>query len=160
MTQPASGTTHRIGDGAIHTYFDNSLAPALTIQPGDTVVFDTREPSNGGTARRVAAEPPADLDPDFAALIAAAARPEVATPLRGHALTGPVFIAGAEPGDALDVTVVAVQPAAWGWTGVGPGNLLLGDLFPEWTTHYWDLRAGDYAPFGPVSASRSRRSAA
>lgn len=142
-------TTHHLGDGAIHTYFDHSLAPALTIQAGDAVVFSTREPSNGATARRVADAPPADLAPDLAAIIAAAARPEMPTPLRGHALTGPVFVAGAEPGDALDVTVEEVRPAQWGWTGVGPGNLLLGDLFPEQTTHYWDLRAGDYAPFGP-----------
>ena len=143
-------TTHHLGgDATIHTYFDNSLPPALTIAPGDTVVFETREPSNGATARRVAEAPPADLAPDFAALIAAAARPERPTPLRGHALTGPVLIEGAALGDALDVTIVAVEPAAWGWTGVGPGNLLLGDLFPEWTTHYWDLRAGDHAPYGP-----------
>ncbi len=144
-----SGTTHRLGDEAIHTYFDNSLAPALTIRPGDTVIFDTLEPSGGGTGRRVAADPPPDLDPELAALIAASARPELPTPLKGHALTGPVSIAGAEPGDALDVTIVEVRPAAWGWTAVGPGNPLIGDLFPESSIHYWDLRAGDFAHFGP-----------
>lgn len=148
MTQHPSAPTHHLGDEAIHTYFDNSLPPALTIQAGDTVVFATREPSNGATARRLAANPPADLDPDLVTLIAAAARPEVSTPMGGHALTGPVYVAGAVPGDALDVTIIEVRPTAWGWTGVGPKNPLLGDLFPEWTTHYWDLRAGDHAPFG------------
>lgn len=144
-----SGTTHHLGTEAIHTYFDNGLAPALTIRPGDTVVFDTLEPSGGATGRRIAAEPPADLDPALAAIIAASARPERETPMKGHALTGPVAIDGAEPGDALDVAIVEVRPAAWGWTAVGPGNPLIGDLFPEWSTHFWDLRAGDYAPFGP-----------
>jgi len=153
VSQPASGTTHRIGDEAIHTYFDNSLAPALTIRAGDTVVFDTREPSYGGIARDLATTPEVpddgDLTPDLAALIVASAYPKVATPMGGHALTGPVYIEGAVPGDALDVTIIEVRPAAWGWTGVGPGNPLLGDIFPEWTMHYWDLRAGDYAPYGP-----------
>ncbi len=148
ISQP-SGRIHQLGDAAIHTYFDHSLAPALTIAPGDTVIFQTREPSNGGAASRLAANPPADLDPALVALIAAEARPATPTPLPGHALTGPVFIEGAAPGDALEVTIVAVEPAAWGWTGIGPTNPLLGDLFPESTTHYWDLRTGDHTTFAP-----------
>lgn len=149
MAAAQTGTTHHLGHEAIHTYFDNSLPAALTIAPGDTVVFATLEPSRGRVARNFAADPHRDVDPALAALIAAAARPEVPTPLGGHALTGPVAIAGAEPGDALDVTIVAVRPAPWGWTSVGPQNPLLGDLFTANTAHFWDLRAGDFAPFGP-----------
>jgi len=144
------GTTHRLGTAAIHTYFDRALAPTLTIRPGDTVVFDTLEPSGGATGRRIAAAPPPELDPGLAALIAASARPARATPLKGHALTGPVFIHGAAPDDALDVTIIDVCPGAWGWTAVGPYTPLWGDLFPAESAHYWDLRAGDYAPFGPA----------
>ena len=91
-------TTHRIGHEAIHTYWDNGLAPRLTIAPGDTVIFETLEPSRGRVARDFAATPLPDVAPDLAAIIAADALPEVPTPMSGHALTGPVFIAGAEPG--------------------------------------------------------------
>lgn len=149
MSESPTSTTHHLGNEAIHTYFDNSLPPALTIAPGDTVVFETLEPSRGRTPRNFAANPSQAVDPALAAIITAAARPDVPTPMSGHALTGPVAIAGAEPGDALDVTVVAVQPAQWGWTAVGPQNPLLGDLFPTSTVHFWDLRAGDFAAFGP-----------
>ena len=144
-----NGTTHRLGDGAIHTYFDNSLPAALTIAPGDTVIFQTLEPSRGRKARGFAAAEHPEVAPDLAAIIAAAARPDVPTPLGGHALTGPVAVAGAEPGDALDVTIVSVEPAGWGWTGVGPQNPLVGDLIAAGETYFWDLRARDHAPFGP-----------
>ncbi len=149
VTGNGSGTTHRLGHEAIHTYFDNSLPAALTIASGDTVIFDTLEPSAGRIARNFVAADYPEVAPDLAAIIAAAARPDVPTPLGGHALTGPIAIAGAEPGDALDVTVVAVEPAQWGWNGAGPQNPLIGDLLPTWQTHFWDLRARDYAPFGP-----------
>ncbi len=149
VTGANNGTIHRLGHEAIHTYFDNSLPAALTIAPGDTVIFATLEPSRGRVARGfIAAEYP-EVAPDLAAIIAADARPEVPTALGGHALTGPVAITGAEPGDALDVTVVAVEPALWGWNGVGPQNPLVGDLIPVGETYFWDLRARDYAPFGP-----------
>jgi acetamidase/formamidase len=140
---------HQLGRETIHTYFDNTLPPTLKIASGDTVVFETLEASYGRVARAVAAAPPADLAPDQAALIAASAYPEVSTPLRGHPLTGPVAVAGAEPGDTLRVTVLAVQPGAWGWTACGPGSGLLGDEFSERVTHIWDLRGGAWTTFAP-----------
>jgi acetamidase/formamidase len=142
-------TTHRIGREAIHTYWDNSLPPRLTIEFGDTVIFETLEPSRGRVARDVAANPPPGLDPAFAAIIAESAYAEVPTPLGGHALTGPVFVTGAEPGDTLDVTVVEVKPSAWGWNAIGPQNPLIGDLIPAWEINYWDLRDRDSTLFAP-----------
>lgn len=143
-------TTHRLGREAIHTFWDNSLPPRLAIAPGDIVVFDTLDASCGNTARGVAASPPPDLDPALAAIIAASAYPELATPMRGHALTGPVAVAGAAPGDTLVVEILDITPAAWGWTACGPGGLgLLRDEFTGRTVKYWDLRDGVSAPFAP-----------
>ena len=54
---------------------------------------------------------------------------------------GPVYVEGAEPGDALVVNIESVKPASWGWTAVMPG---LG-LLEEFTTpelFIWKLRAG------------------
>lgn len=140
---------HHLSRDAIHTYFDNSLPPHLTIAPGDTVVFETLEPSGGRVARDLAAAPPPDLAPDFVAAIVAQAYPAIETPMPGHHITGPVFVEGAEPGDTLQVTIIEVRPAAWGWTAVGPGNALLGEQIPAWSINYWDLRGGDYADFAP-----------
>ena len=35
---------------------------------------------------------------------------------RGHTLTGPVEVTGAAPGQVLAVRLIALRPAAWGWT--------------------------------------------
>ena len=156
MDLRAAGRTHRLGREAIHTYWDNALPPRLTLNPGDSVVFETREPSQGGVARDVVAAGAAvGADPALIALVAAAASSEPATgpgtELGGHALTGPVAVAGAEPGDTLLVEVVQVLPAAWGWTACGPGDGggLLQDELTEWTLHLWDLRSGNAAVFAP-----------
>ncbi|MDH3531707.1 MAG: acetamidase/formamidase family protein [Gammaproteobacteria bacterium] len=45
-----------------------------------------------------------------------------------HALTGPVFINGAEAGDVLAVTIEALEPANVGWTEAGPFGFA-GDQF-------------------------------
>lgn len=153
MTTDNTGQMHHLGRESIHTSWDNALPPRLTLAPGDTCVFETREPSQGKIARDVMAAPAPGLDPELAAIIAADARHEPAsgpgTGEKGHALTGPVFVTGAEPGDTLLVEVVQIQPAAWGWTSCGPGVGLLDDMFEEWTRHVWDLRSGTTAVFAP-----------
>ena len=149
-----SGKTHHLGRAAIHTCWDHNLPPRLTLEAGDTCVFETREPSQGGVARDISgAPPPFDGDLELATLIATAATLPPATgpgtELGGHALTGPVFIRGAEPGDTLLVEVVEVVTGAWGWTACGPGHGLLGDELEVWMLHVWDLRSGDAAIFAP-----------
>ncbi len=154
MEHVEAGRAHRLGRNAIHTSFDNALPPRLTVAPGDEVTFATREASGGWFARDVAAARDPGADPELVALVAASAEPapppEPGGEPSGHPLTGPVAVAGAEPGDALAVEVVSVVPGAWGWTACGPGSGgLLRDALPEWTRHLWDLRAGDSAPFAP-----------
>ena len=153
MDTGSAGQTHHLGDEAVHTSWDNSLPPRLTLAPGDTCVFQTREPSQGQVARDMTSELASGLDPALAAIVADDARHERATgpgtEERGHALTGPVFISGAEPGDTLLVRIIDIQPADWGWTTCGPGIGLLDDMFEEWTLHVWDLRSGTSAVFAP-----------
>ena len=64
-----------------------------------------------------------------------------------HPLTGPVFIEGAEPGDALIVEVVSLAHKEWGWNAVIPGFGLLGDDFPSPYLHHYAL--GDDCDFPP-----------
>jgi acetamidase/formamidase len=147
---------HRLGREAIHTYWDNALPPGLAVEPGETVVFETLEPSQGEVARDIASRkwqvPTAD--PDLIAVVVSSAPPKPPPDSedeeRGHALTGPVAVVGAEPGDTLVVDVVEVVPAAWGWTACGPGGgSLLQDELEEWILHVWDLRDGLDAVFAP-----------
>jgi acetamidase/formamidase len=144
-----------LGYEAIHTYWDNTLPPRLTIEPGEIVVFQTREPTAGEIARDVAKQRFPHIDPELMALAErdAAVLPNTGpgTEERGHALTGPVAIAGAEPGDILTVEILAVEPVDWGWTATGPGDGG-GPLRAELTERYlhlWDLRNGTTAIFAP-----------
>ena len=58
---------------------------------------------------------------------------------RIHALTGPVSVAGAEPGDALEIEILEFQHEGWAWTSIMPGMGALGDEFAEPSLHFWKL---------------------
>ncbi|WP_309570179.1 acetamidase/formamidase family protein [Deinococcus sp.] len=145
-------TDHHLSSDHIHTVWDNSLSPALTVRAGDLITLDTLDASDGGVARRVATGELEAL-PELVDVIAAGLRPARPGP-RGHPLTGPVFVEGAEPGDALRIELLDVRAADWGWTGCRPDGIGLLDvalgaegLKPY--THFWDLRAGAHTDFRP-----------
>jgi acetamidase/formamidase len=126
--------THHLPKDAVHCRWSRDYAPALTIQPGDTVVFETPEITRGQITRESDASVLETLV--FDAI---------------HQISGPVAIAGAEPGDTLVVEIVEVKPKDWGYSFVLPGfNLLKDD--PAFQTGYlkiWDLSQGDRAEFKP-----------
>jgi len=125
--------THRLDAGLVHQEWNNAIAPRLVIDPGDTVVFDTRDASDGYYA-------PASTHADVLGR----------GPFRGHPLTGPVRVRGAAPGDVLVVEVLEVRPAAsFGWTAIRPGRGLLPEAdFPEPYLQIWDLSDGRHARMG------------
>lgn len=157
----AQHTTHRVSSDHIHTYWSNAIEPVVRVRPGDTVVIETLEASYGHVARNVRDLAQPGLDPELIEIIAADAYPERFHPERdpsirgGHALTGPVAIEGAEPGDTLVVEIIDIAPAKWGYNACSPRaerlgllNDDLGDLDHD-VYWYWDLRGGDYADFKP-----------
>jgi len=124
---------HRLDATQVHYEWNNALVPRLEIDPGDTVVFDTRDAADGYYSR-------ASTDADVLAR----------GPFRGHPLTGPVRIGGVRPGDTLVVEVLDVQPAAdFGWTAIRPGRGLLPEAdFSKPFLNIWDLRDGTHARMG------------
>ena len=48
-----------------------------------------------------------------------------------HALTGPVYVEEAEPGDVLSVELLAIEPGDWGWMAILPGFGFLTDEFGD-----------------------------
>lgn len=119
---------HQLDDRSPHAFWDNTLPPRLTIEPGDTVVFETLE----GTGQ---------IRPDSPQEALVSLLPELI-----HPLTGPVFVSGAEPGDALEVEVLSLRHKGWGWNGVIPGFGLLADEFAEPYIHHYEL-VGDQCLF-------------
>jgi acetamidase/formamidase len=118
-------TEHSLSAERLHFAWDNSLAPALEIESGDTVTVETWD-AGGHTLNRDATS--ADV--------------AVPRPVRGHALTGPIAVHGARPGDTLVVDVLEVVPNSWGYTGFFPGRGLLPDDFPNAYLRIWELSNG------------------
>jgi acetamidase/formamidase len=113
---------HHLDDTQPHAFWDNSYSARLRIQPGDTVVFETLE----GAGNQIC--------PDSTS--------EVLTTLNlasVHALTGPVYVEGAEPGDALVVDIISIKHKGWGYNAVIPHIGLLADDFPEPYLHHYKL---------------------
>ena len=119
---------HTLERGKVHYKWDNSLQPALTIQPGDTVHCETDEVTDGQVTEGCPASVLTEIDFD-----------------RLYPLAGPIFVEGAEPGDVLEVEILSLRPLEWGWTGILPGLGLLADDFTEPYIRHFDLRNGEYA---------------
>ncbi len=105
--------------------FDAAIPPVLTVSSGDTVVMECI--CAGGPD----ALPPADSGLQIPSAITAihAARPSRAS---GHIVTGPVAVAGAVPGDALEVRIEAIELGAeWGFCGFRPLVGTLPEDFPH-----------------------------
>lgn len=52
---------------------------------------------------------------------------------------GPIYVNGALPGDTLQIDVINLETAEWGWTGIIPGFGLLADEFPEPNLKIWKI---------------------
>ena len=128
---------HTIHKGHIHHGWNNAFPPVLRIAPGASIEFETLDASSGQLSAKSTVEDLKKLDLD-----------------RVNPVTGPVFVDGAKPGDALKVTVLSFKPSGWGWTGNIPGFGLLADQFPEARLHHWHYDPGlapaMYGPGGRV----------
>lgn len=113
-----------------HYGWDNSLAPTISVKPGATVTFETIDASGGQLS-------PQSTVGDVATLDFGKVNP----------VTGPVFIEGAEPGDALKVSIKEFKPSGWGWTANIPGFGLLASDFTEAYLKLWTLDKADVASF-------------
>ena len=116
--------------GAQHHFgWDNSLDPAQRAEPGSTILFHCLDSSAGQFSRASTVADVAGLD--FAKV---------------NPVSGPIYIEGAQPGDALKVTIDSFAPSGWGWTANIPGFGLLADQFKDPALHIWHYDAASLAP--------------
>jgi acetamidase/formamidase len=104
--------------------FDAAFDPVLTVNPGDSVTFEC---VSGGVEVMPAAGSPYAIPAALQAI-------HDSNPARigPHILTGPVAIAGAEPGDMLEVRIEAIEPNNdWGYCAVRPLAGTLPEDFPD-----------------------------
>lgn len=105
-----------------HYLWSKSHKPLLNVKPGDRVHFEVNEVTSWQITEKSMVEDLAKIDNS-----------------KLYPLAGPVYIEGAEPGDALVVNVESVKPANWGWTAIMPGLGLL-EEFTSPAIYIWNLR--------------------
>src|SRR5438105_14108338 len=108
-----------------HNRWHPDIPPVLRCEPGDEVVMETRDTFDGGFDRGSTAK---DVEQADFGLV--------------HPLTGPVFVAGAEPGDLLVAEILEVAPEPFGFTAQVPGFGFLREGFPEAYLVRWDIADG------------------
>lgn len=114
----------------VHTgFFDSSIQPVLTIESGDTVIFETMTLYANHLTPRMTLEELLALRQDY-----------LDRGVGPHTMTGPVSINGAEPGDVLEVAIKRFMPIDWGVNYQMPGSMNGGGL-PE------DFPDGQYRTF-------------
>ncbi|MDE2334372.1 MAG: acetamidase/formamidase family protein [Rhodospirillales bacterium] len=104
--------------------FDAAYEPVLTVAPGDSVTVECVSGSP-----EVMPPPDSGMEvPPALARIHAADLPRMG----GHIVTGPIAVAGALPGDALEIRIEAIEPGAdWGFCGFRPLAGTLPEDFPQ-----------------------------
>ena len=108
-----------------HNRWHPDIPPAVRADEGEEVVMQTRNAFDGQITPDT--QPP-DLLRTNLGLV--------------HPLTGPVYVNGAEPGDLLEINVLSIEPAAWGFTTILPGFGFLRDLYTEPFICHWEMRDG------------------
>ena len=131
MATPAGAETHELKatpQTVAWGHYDATDKPVLTIRSGDTVVIHTLL-TNSPAGLEKAGVAPAQIEPALRAVYEGV--PASARGPGGHILTGPIAIAGAEPGDMLEVRIRKVDlaiPYAYNAFRYGAGFLT--DDFP------------------------------
>ncbi len=126
MCKTSSYTIHRHQH---HFGWDNSFVQVETVAPGATVEFHCIDSSAGQLTPQSTVNDVATLD--FGKI---------------NPVSGPVFVDGAMPGDALKITIESFTPSGFGWTANIPGFGLLADQFLDPALTIWKYDPDSLAP--------------
>jgi len=113
---------HVLSAEPTHSRWNRALPPRLRIAPGDTLHLECQDASGAQV------HPGMTVD-GFLAIDRG----------RIHALTGPIFVQGADPGDVLQIDVLEVAHKGWGWSSVIAGLGFLKERFAEPYLFHWQL---------------------
>jgi acetamidase/formamidase len=120
---------HTIHRAQGHFGWDNSFAPVRKVAPGETVLFECRDACNGHFS-------PSSTAADVTTVDFSKVNP----------VTGPIYVDGAKPGDALKLTIHDVPTSGFGWTANIPGFGVLADQFKEPALALWTYDTTGKAP--------------
>ncbi|TCL68327.1 acetamidase/formamidase family protein [Rhizobium sp. BK251] len=116
--------------GAKHHYgWDRSIPPVEKVAPGSKIFFECKDSGSGHFK-------PESTVTDVSTLDFSKVNP----------VTGPIYIDGAKPGDAVKVTIHEFEPSGFGWTANIPGFGLLADQFKDPALLLWKYDASTMEP--------------
>jgi acetamidase/formamidase len=113
---------HILSAEPTHSQWNRDLAPRIEIASGDTVHMECVDASGSQVRPGMSVEEFLLIDRG-----------------RIHALTGPVGIDNAAPGDTLEIEVLEVKHKGWGWSSVIPGLGFLKERFADPFLFHWTL---------------------
>lgn len=110
--------------GSGHNRWHPAIEPLLHVRPGETLRLQLRDGLDGQIGRDTDAE-------RFRAL-----------PGRAHPLAGPIAVEGAEPGDALELELLELEPDTYGVSFVMPELSLLSERRLRPYVVHWEIADG------------------
>jgi acetamidase/formamidase len=113
---------HSLSAEPIHSRWNRQLKPRIVIAPGDTVHLECQDSTGLQVRPGMTVDEYQNINRD-----------------RIHALTGPIFVEGAEAGDVLQVDVLEVKHKGWGWSSIIPGLGFLKERFFTPYLFHWQL---------------------
>jgi acetamidase/formamidase len=113
---------HALSANPTHSRWNRALPPRLSIDSGDTVHMECVDSSGAQVHPAMTLPEYLTIDRD-----------------RIHALTGQIFVRGAEPGDVLQIDVLEIGHKGWGWTSLVKGLGFLKERFTEPDLFIWQL---------------------
>jgi len=124
---------HSLSALPTHSRWNRALPPRLSIASGDTVHLECVDSSGAQVHPGMTLAEYLKIDRD-----------------RIHALTGPIFVEGAEPGDVLQVDVLELMHKGWAWTSVVNGLGFLKQRFTEPFLFLWKLEGAVSRSLAPA----------
>ena len=124
---------HSLSAQPTHSRWNRNLPPRLHVAPGDTVQLECVDSSGSQVHPRMRVADFLNID-------------------RGliHALTGPIFIDSAEPGDVLQIDIREVSHKGWGWSSVIGGLGFLKERFSHPFLFHWQLEPTETRSLEPA----------
>lgn len=113
---------HSLSAEPTHSRWNRNLPPRIKIVSGDSVQMACIDSSGSQVQPGMKLEEFLKIDRE-----------------RIHALTGPIFVESAEPGDVLQIDVLEVAHKGWGWSSVINGLGFLKERFSQPYLFHWEL---------------------
>jgi formamidase len=108
-----------------HNRWHPDIPPILEVAPGEEVILETRDASDGQIKPHMSVEDLFDMDTKVS-----------------HPLAGPVYVKAAKAGDLLEIEYLDIIPQPVGWTLTRPGMGFLRDLFQDYYLVHWEIKDG------------------